>query len=128
MSKFFDKILPSTRFQKRFSFATLPSNYVREMTRNTNKGDCSGALLTDLSKAFHCILHDFLIAKLHAYGVDRKSLRFFYSYLNYRKQRVKINDNIVPLKKYNLECLRVLSFNIFISDLLLILKNIEILS
>ena len=69
------------------------------MVRNINKGECFGTLLTDLSKAFDSILHDLLIAKLHAYGVDRKSLRFLYNYLNYRKQRVKINDKYSSFEK-----------------------------
>ena len=47
--------------------------------------------MTDLSKAFDCLLHDLLIAKLHAYGFEIDSLRLIYSYLVGRKQRVKID-------------------------------------
>ena len=57
-----------------------------------DNGGVSGAWLTDLSKAFNCILHDLLISKLAAYGFDCNSLQMLPSYLSNRKQRTKIND------------------------------------
>ena len=56
-------------------------------------GRHAGAPLTDLSKAFDCIDHELLIAKLHAYGFDNDKLKFIYSYLKGRKQRTKINSS-----------------------------------
>ena len=35
----------------------------------------------DLSKAFDHIRHDFIIAKLATYGIERKNLRLIYFYL-----------------------------------------------
>ena len=56
-------------------------------------GKVAGALLTDLPKAFDCINHQLLIAKLEAYGFHHKSLTYIYSYLSYRKQRIKVNGS-----------------------------------
>ena len=58
-----------------------------------DKGNAFGALLTDLSKAFDCIDHTLLIAKLSAFGVSPLSLKLLYSYLSNRTQRIKINEN-----------------------------------
>ena len=57
-----------------------------------DKGRISGALLTDLSKAFDSLLHDLSIAKLAPYGFDYDSLVFIQSYLSERQQRTKVNN------------------------------------
>ena len=51
-----------------------------------------------LSKAFHCIPHDLIIAKLAAYGIETETLRLIYSYLKGRKQCVKINNTYSDYK------------------------------
>ena len=53
-----------------------------------NKG-ITGALLTDLSKAFDCINHELLIAKMDANGFDRESLTLIISYLSNKNRGPK---------------------------------------
>ena len=38
----------------------------------------AGAILIDLSKAFDCLSHDLLIAKLEAYGFERSALKLIH--------------------------------------------------
>ena len=49
----------------------------------------AGTVLTDLSKAFDCIQHDLLFAKLSAYNFSDEAL---YTYLTNRRQCVRINN------------------------------------
>ena len=85
-------------------------------------GGHAGALLTDLSKAFDCIDHELLIAKLHAYGFDNDALKFIYSYLKGRKQRTKINSSYSSFAEILFGVLQgsilgPLLFNAYICDL-----------
>ena len=81
-------------------------------------GGAYAALLTDLSKAFDCLPHDLLIAKLQAYGFDTSSLKLIHSYLTNRYQRVKVNNSFSEyhLIKYGVpqgSILGPILFNIF---------------
>ena len=80
---------------------------------------------SDLSKAFDCLCHDLLIAKLHAYGIV--SLNILQDYLRNRNQRTKVDsfysswEAILSVVPYG-SILGPLLFNIFMCDMFLILN------
>ena len=65
------------------------SNHVlsclRKLEKSLDNKNFVGTPLMDLSKAFNCIPHDLLVAKLHAYGLSEDAVTFMYSYLKRRR-------------------------------------------
>ena len=55
------------------------------------------AVMTNASKAFVCISHKLLIAKLKAYGFDETALKVINSYLKNRTQTTKVGSSISAL-------------------------------
>ena len=64
---------------------------IKEWREYLDKDFVVDAVMTDLTKAFDCIPHDVLIAKLEAYGLGEKALSYIFSYLTNRNQCVRIN-------------------------------------
>lgn len=68
-------------FRKGFSAKHCVLAMLEKKEKCNDENKIIGALLTDLSKAFDCLPHDLLIAKLNAYGFDEVAIKVIYNYL-----------------------------------------------
>ena len=103
---------------------------IEKWKKVVDNGGAFGALLTDLSKAFDCIPHDLIIARLEAYGFQIDALRLVHDYLSNRKQRVKLNKTFSSWRdiEYGVRqgsILGPLPFNIHLCDLFYFLDNFD---
>ena len=85
----------------------------------------------DLFKAYDCLPHDLIFAKLEAYGLTKESLQLISDYLSYHKQRTKIGSAYSVWA--NVICgitqgsiLGPLHFNTFLNDIFIVVEKSDI--
>ena len=115
-----------------FQYPAMSSSNVK-WKRSVDNTKIFGALLTDLSKAFDCLNHELLIAKLNAYGFSLTAIKLAHNYLSNRKQRIKINSSYSSLLEIIFgvpqgSILGPLLFNNLLIDLFFIIEHIDIAS
>lgn len=66
------------------------TNYILE---SFEKNNISLGIFLDLSKAYDCLNHDYLLIKLEMYGIRGNALEWFKSYLSCRSQRVVVEKD-----------------------------------
>ena len=83
-------------FRKLYCCQTLLIRFIEDLKSALDKNMKIGAVFMDLSKAFDCLPHGLLIAKLHAYGLFAAACHLMFSYLKARRQRVKFRTPEAP--------------------------------
>lgn len=90
------KIFPINQsgFRRQHSTTTALLNISDNIIGGLDQSLATALVLLDFSKAFDTVDHDLLCAKLQYYGIEKKALMFFQSYLSNRYQMVRTNLGI----------------------------------
>ena len=83
MEEYFSSLISA--YRANYSSQHVITQLLEESRKKLDDNFVVGTVLTDLSKAFVCIPHDLLIAKLAAYELGEEALMYILSYLSNHK-------------------------------------------
>ena len=88
-------------FREGYSSQDILFRAIEQCCKILDRSGKVGMVLMNLSKAYDCIPHDLLLAKLEAYGFSLESLNLMNSYLTNRLQRVRVNGTYSSWQQVN---------------------------
>ena len=129
LSNVYEKLIyHQLNFFSRYGSQHALLNLLNKWQSCLGKSGVVSAVFMALSKAFDCLLHNLISAKLHAYGFNSGNLKVSESYLSNRYQRTLVDNALSSWLKVLLvvpqgSVLSPFSFNIFRNDLLFSIKE-----
>ena len=100
----YNRLYNNILYQKQFGFQNAHSTehailqLVNQITDAFRQGIYTLGIFVDFSKSFDTVIHNILLEKLKAYGIQSENLKWFRSYFSQRQRFIPYNDSKIEMK------------------------------
>ena len=100
----YNRLYNNIFYQKQFGFQNAHSTehailqLVNQITDAFRQGIYTLGIFVDFSKSFDTVIHNILLEKLKAYGIQSENLKWFRSYLSQRQRFIPYSDSKIEMK------------------------------